>query len=140
MPRLRGLSQASRDHQLERAAVVFAPGLLQVVLDHGANPNHHVKGEPFLLFAVQQPNIQPSTVLELIQAGAEPRIPGLLQRAVRGRAAAGVLRVLLKAGADPHGVDKDGHTAMDYARELKNDAALALLEEAAKAAPVSPVE
>jgi hypothetical protein len=45
---------------------------------------------------------------------------------------------LLQAGADPSIRDKQNHTALDYARQMHQQSAIALLEQFSPESPVAP--
>jgi hypothetical protein len=83
------------------------------------DPKHQPRFEKLLRLAAQRGNIE--QVGERLSWGIDPncqtekgRTP-LLCNVMSGNPSSGVVKALLKAGADPHHMDYNGLTALDYA-------------------------
>ncbi len=106
---------------------------VQLLLEHGANPNHASSfGVPVLSYAVLEDNRE--VVSLLLDRGADPnkrddqgRTPTLLA-AMSGRAE--LLELMLKTGGDPDTVDDQGQTLLHYAAMSNSNGARNMLRYA----------
>lgn len=128
---------------LTAAAYNTNPEVVVVLVEAGADTEARdsVHGSTALMWAARL-NQNPDVITALLKAGANLNAQSTLAgktalawAADRGANPAGMILVLLKAGADAKAVDKSGNTALYYAKyntRLQGTDALRQLDEASK--------
>ena len=99
------------------------PGLMRLLVKHGADPNFVHRAEYWADGLISQRRVEATTVLMAAAgmgaAGATPWMPLTLTREEREALTLETVRTAVELGADLDALNADGRTALDGARALK---------------------